>query len=173
MRSRTVAVSLVVFMVVVLAFASCGGGTKTVTTTAPTTSPTPPGVSKHVGPPPVKSVSYSVSLSGAAGVSSPRAPAGEPNGSGFAAISVNASTGELCWKFSQLKNVTRPTVARIYRAASLGSFLYGFRLGHTYKSSGCLPENPIFLGLLGARPQEFYVSIHSARFPEGAVRGQV
>ena len=102
-----------------------------------------------------------------------KVPAGAPGASGIATISVNASTRELCWSFSQLKNVTAPTKARIFRAAAPGSWQYGFPLGHPYKPSGCIPENPAFLGLLGAYPEEFYVIIDTAHFPVGAVRGLV
>jgi hypothetical protein len=31
-------------------------------------------------------------------------------------------------------------------------------------------EAPV-LGLIESKPQDFYLSIHSARFPDGAVRG--
>ncbi len=164
---RTAAVSLLV-----VAFVGCGSTHKSATKSAPL----PPGVTTFPKLPPVKSVTYGVDLSSATttavtGVA--RAPAGARNASGRAVISVNASSNELCWTFSQLKNVGAPTVARIYRAAAPGSWRYGYPLGHPYKASGCIPENSVFLGLLGAKPQEFYVSIHTARFPGGAVRGQI
>ncbi len=160
---------------VVLGFAACGKSSP-----APTTAVTPPGVTTYTPPPLAKTATYSVALSGTVGVSGAvgapvgsRAPAGAPNGSGLAVISVNAATSELCWKFSQLTNVTAPTVARVFRWAAPGSWRYGFALGHKYKSSGCIPENRIFLGLLTAKPQDFYVSIHTTRFPGGAVRGEL
>jgi hypothetical protein len=161
----------VVFLlaVVVLAFAGCGS-TKTVATKA---GPNVPAGFPAYPPPPI-SVTYSISLSGASGVSGTYpAPAGAPNGSGLAVISINAATRELCWQFSQLKNVTAPTVARIYRLAGPTTWRYGYTLGRPFKSSGCLPENWIILGFLGAKPQQFWVSIHTAQFPGGAVRGQV
>jgi hypothetical protein len=162
----------VVFLlaVVVSAFAGCGS-TKTVVATTPGLHP-PAGFSPYIPPP--KSVTYSISLSGAGGVSGTYpAPAGAPNGSGLAVISVNAPRGELCWQFSQLKNVTAPTVARIYRLAGPTTWRYGYELGRPFKSSGCLPENSGFLGFLGAKPQQLWVSIQTAQFPGGAVRGQV
>jgi hypothetical protein len=163
MHSRT-AVSVAV---VTVALTGCGG------TNTPST-PSTPSTQTHKGPPPVRSVTYSVPLSGKTVVSGThKAPPGALNASGLAVISVNASSNELCWRFSQLKNVGSPTVARIYLAAGPGSYLYGTPLGHPFKAAGCLPKNPIFLGFLGARPLEFYVSIHNAQFPGGVVRGQV
>jgi hypothetical protein len=163
MRTWTALLSVTV---AALASAGCGSTTKSAST------PEIPGVKRYKPLPPPKSVTYTASLSGASGISSPRAPAGAPHASGLAFISVKAPTLELCWSFSQLKNVPAPTKAFIYRAASLEAWRYGFRLGNTYKASGCLPENRIFLTLLGIKPEQFYVSIRNARFPLGAVRGQ-
>jgi hypothetical protein len=165
----------VVFLlaVAVSAFAGCGG-TKTVTTAAPPKAGVNPPAGFSPDIPPPRSVTYNVSLSGAGGVSGTYpAPAGARHGSGLAVISVNAPRRELCWQFSQLKNVTAPTVARIYRLAGPTTWQYGYKLGRPFKSSGCLPENPTFLGFIGAKPQQLWVSIDTAQFRFGAVRGQL
>lgn len=168
----------VVFLLAVAVFAFAGCSSKKLETTAAKKVETSPAASPPTGfspyPPPPKSVTYSISLSAASGVSGTYpAPAGAPKGSGLAVISINAPRLELCWQFSQLKNVTAPTVARIYRLAGPTTWRYGYKLGGTFKPSGCLHENWIFLGFLGAKPQQFYVSIHTAQFPGGAVRGQL
>jgi hypothetical protein len=160
---------------VVLALAGCGGNKKAATTAA--TSSVAPPATRTVGTPPpvksikVKSVTYKVNLAGASG-----SPAGAPNGSGLAVITVsgiNAFLGELCWKFSQLKNVTAPTMARIYSVPTGTSAGVGITLGGGYKSTSCLPEASSFLALLEDHPQGFDVSIDNAQFPNGAVRGQI
>ena len=153
-RSRAAFVSLAV---AVLAFAGCGG-TKPVTTAV-----LPPGVSRAPELPQPINATYSVSLAGF--------KRGSPNGSGHAVVSINASTNELCWTFSQLKNVTSPTVARLFRNFTGASGRNGFLLGRAYKSSGCIHLESAVLGLIGAKPEQFYVNIHDARFPGGAVRG--
>ena len=160
MRSRTAFVSLAV---VVLAFAGCGGTNKAATTAA--TSPLPPNVTVYKPPPPLKSATYSTNLAGFKG--------GALHGSGLAVISINASSKELCWKFSQLMNVTAPTVARIFRNFRGASGKHGIPLGSPYKSSGCVPEAAIVLSELLAHPNRFYVAIHDAQFPDGAVHGQL
>jgi hypothetical protein len=166
MPRRTTFVTLAV---VVLALAGCGS-TKNASTTAATGSTPPASVSTpSEAHPPVTSATYVVNLAGFAG--------GSPNGSGLAVISINPSRGELCWKFSRLKNVTAPTVARIYRnwvgATGRGGSTGrgGYLLGRAYESSGCVPEESVVLGLIEAKPQVFYVNIHTARFRNGAVRG--
>ncbi len=169
MRSRIAFVSL---SLLALALAGCGKSSTSASTPTATTRPAAKGRSRLIPEVlPVKSVTYEVPLSGGPGAD--LAPAGARNASGIAVISVNAATNELCWKFSQLQNVTAPTVARVYRSEPLSSGRYGFELGHKFTLSGCRPENTIFLGLLGAHPERFYVSIHNAHYPAGIVRAQL
>lgn len=166
MPSRTAFASLAV---AVLALAGCGGTLGTPTTAGRISS----------GPQPIKyarvrSATYTANLSGTNGTSGENAAQpGAPNGSGFAVISVNAPKRKLCWKFSRLKNVTAPTQARMYfREAGLDSWKLGQRLGRVYKSSGCIPT-PAGTKSLEYGPQQWWVAIHSAHFPGGAVRGQL
>ena len=83
---------------------------------------------------------------------------------------MNASSGELCWKFSQLKNVTAPTKARLYHNLP---GMPGIPLGLVYRSSGCIGELPALLEHYEANPQRLWVGIKTTRFPNGAVRGQL
>jgi hypothetical protein len=116
----------------------------------------------------VKSVTYRVSLSGTNG-----SPNGAPNGSALGIVSIKAPTSELCWQFSQLKNIGAPTRVRIYRSLAGGPGVgAGITLGSTYKPASCVHEPPVFLGLLGKSPKNFFLSIDTARFPRGAVRGR-
>jgi CHRD domain len=144
------------------------GSTKTTTTTTAKTAPLAPGATEIGTPPPVKSATYRANLAGTTGT-----PAGAPNGSGVAIITVKAPGRELCWEFLRLKNVASPTAARIYRSLAGGPPLSsGVPFGASYKASGCVSEPAVFLGLLGAHPQNFYVAIDNAQFPKGAVRGR-
>ena len=157
------------FVVAALAATVLGGcgSTKTTTTTAKT-APAVPGATEIGTPPAVKSATYRAILAGGTG-----SPAGAPQGFGIAVISVKAPSGELCWEFSKLKHVASPTAARIYRSLAGGPPLTpGVPLGSSYKTSGCVHEPAVFLGLLGAHPQNFYVAIDNAQFPKGAVRGR-
>jgi hypothetical protein len=130
----------------------CGGSNKT----ASKGSTLPHGVTKFQPLPPASAATYSVNLAGFLH--------GAPNGSGLAVISINPSNDSICWRFSSLKNVAAPTVARVFR---------NFRgaLGPTYTASGCVHEKALVIQVISARPKEFWVNIHSARFPFGAVRG--
>jgi hypothetical protein len=166
-RSRAAFVSLAL---AVLAVAGCGGSTKTVT--AP--PELPPGVSKPPPPPTPINASFHVTLTGERATRFGLPPGfrrGSPNGSAVAVATTNASTNEFCWEFSQLKNVSSPTVARLFRDFPGATGRGGFALGRRYKPSGCIHLVPVVLALIGAKPQQFFLNIHTTRYPGGAVRG--
>jgi hypothetical protein len=151
-------------MVVVFVSAGCGSTSKTQTTAA-TGSTLPPGAKPAIPnkPPPPKSTSYNVVLAGF--------PGGAPSGSGLATVSINAATDELCWKFLDVKNIPKPTVARLYRTFPGASGEGGFLLGSTYKPSGCVHLSAISLGVIERRPDEMYLDIHTAHPPWGVIEG--
>ena len=162
MPSRT---ALVFLAAVLLALAGCGGTKKaagtaaTSSSTAATSSSLPPTPRQQVEP-----ATYDATLS--------RFRGGATGGSGLAVITVHPPR-KLCWKFSHLKSIPEPTDARlvwIYPGASGNN---GFRLGRHFKTSGCVyvPTTIALLRNLERYPQEWYVSIHTAQFPAGAVRG--
>jgi hypothetical protein len=166
MHSRS---TLVALALAVLALAGCGG-TKTVTVTASsstTASAPPPKV-------PLQSATYPLTLSPTTGVSSEfPAPAGAPGASGNVTVTINAPMAELCWQFSNLHNVTDPTAGRLYRLAGFNTWRFGIPLGHGYQPSGCIGKPPATLRLIQDNLQEWYVSIHTAKYPGGALRAQL
>jgi hypothetical protein len=172
MRSKTTFRSRAAFgslALAVLALASCGGSTKTVTST-----PLPPGVSRAPEEPKPINASFRSTLNGKrvkqfAGV--PAFTRGSPNASALAVVTTNASTNQLCWEISQLKNVSSPTVARLFRNFPGATGRGGWDLGRRYKPSGCIHLPAVTLGLIGAKPGQFWLNIHNARYPFGAVRG--
>src|SRR5690348_3049935 len=105
-----------VFVLAGLALASCGSSNNATTTTATTAAKAPPAGATEIGtPPPVKSASYTIALSGATGQ-----PAGAPGASARGVVQIKASSDQLCWQFTGLKNVAAPTRARIYRSLAGG-----------------------------------------------------
>jgi len=151
MPNRTLLASLTV---AVLAFAGCGSSSNSGTTAA-TTAPS--------ATQPVQSASYTVSLVPFAG--------GAPAGSGLAIINIDPASNQLCWQFSQVTNIGRPTVARLYRNVLGATGRNGIPLGHAYTPAGCIHELPEVLALIESKPGQFFVNIHSAQYPFGAVRG--
>jgi CHRD domain len=157
MPGKTALVSLAV---VVFAFTACGSSKKKSTTPASSGATSAKAT--------VQPRTYRVKLAGANEV-----PKGAPNGSGTAVISIRASSNELCWKFTNLKNVTAPTAAHVHKgsAGTPGPIVVPF--DSKYKPSGCMPTAATTLSQIEAGPKGFYVNIHNLKYPGGAVRAQL
>ncbi len=151
-----------------LVLAGCGGTTKTVTATAPKTTP---GATPYKPLAPAKEASYAVTLTSTDAAL--RAPQGAPGGSAAAFVTLDPASGKLCWTFTQLKNVAAPRTARLYQGFVGATGMHGRLLGASYKPSGCIPARPLLLSLIEAHPERFYVAIFTAKYPEGAIRGQL
>jgi CHRD domain len=106
-----------------------------------------------------------------------QAAAGDPDGSGAAAVSLVAAD-QLC--FSILVNrLDPPALAHIHQgvAGTNGPIVVNLAppvagdFGHV---SGCVPGiDPNLLESIRRTPAEFYVNVHTGAFPAGAVRGQL
>jgi len=164
-RAPVVRIACPCAAIAALVLAGCGGATKTVTRSA-----LPPGVTQYKPLPPARAASYNIALSGTDATM--RAPKGAPGGSGVAAITFDPASAQLCWSFSQLKNVTAPRIARLYQGFTNATGMHGRPLGASYKPSGCLPEPQLLFRLVEAHPERFYVAIFTDKYPEGAVRGR-
>jgi hypothetical protein len=158
MRSRAGFVSLAV---VGLAFAGCGSAKKTATTAVP--PPTQRRVTTPV--PPHKSATYHAKLG--------PIRAGGAKRSGRAVISIFADSVELCWEFTQVKNVRAPTQAAIVGELPIGVISSPLSHGEGYEASGCREEPPRLLGLIEANPHKLYVVIFNGKHPEAGVRGRL
>jgi len=172
-RSARRAWRAVLVAAVIVACAGCGGSNKATSTGATagtTTGATTTEASTHLSHVtttwdglPVGAATWQVPLAGFS--------EGAQDGSGLAVITVDPVHFELCWRFSELRNVTAPTVARLFRNAQGASGRNGLPLGASYTTSGCVHETPEVLAVIEAHPKKMWVSIHTARFPYGAVRG--
>jgi hypothetical protein len=46
-------------------------------------------------------------------------------------------------------------------------------LGASYKAKGCRKASKSLIGAIETNPNRYYVNIHNARYPAGAIRGQL
>jgi hypothetical protein len=100
-------------------------------------------------------------------------PAGAPGGSGIAVISIKPPS-EVCWHFSALKNVSAPTAAHIHHGPPGTAGPIEIPFDGTYKPAGCIKGiAPPLLAIIELNPQRFYVNVHNAKYPGGAVRAQL
>lgn len=110
-------------------------------------------------------------LSGAAEVPGP----GDTDGSGTAAITVNPGQSKVCYKLS-VANIAVATMAHIHEGGRTVAGPVKVTLGKpnaSGTSSGCVTvARSLALDIL-KRPADYYVNVHNAQFPGGAVRGQL
>ena len=110
------------------------------------------------------------SLTGAAEVPGP----GDTDGTGMALITVNAGQNQVCYKLSVAKIATA-TAAHIHEAAPTAAGPVKVTLGAPASgmSKGCVKVDRALALEILKRPADYYVNVHNAAFPAGAVRGQL
>jgi hypothetical protein len=110
-------------------------------------------------------------LSGASEVGTP----GDPDGSGTARITFTARSFEVCIS-ARTSKVGDLTLAHIHQGAAgvNGPVVVDFtHLIDGSRVRGCVTANPNVLDAIRTNPAGFYVNLHTAEFPRGAVRGQL
>lgn len=99
---------------------------------------------------------------------------GDTDGTGTATISLNPAAGEVCYTIS-VANIAAATAAHIHTGAAgvAGPVLVGLAPPASGTISGCTSASPATVQGIAANPGGFYVNVHNAEFPNGAVRGQL
>ena len=118
---------------------------------------------------PSRSVTYETRLTGAG-----EAPAaGSPTGGGLAVVTISGRSVA----FNLLVNgIAPPTAAHIHRglAGTNGPVLVGFNpVFAGGVASGIVTTTELLANEILAHPSNFYVNVHNAEFPGGAIRGQL
>lgn len=109
-------------------------------------------------------------LTGSAEVPTP----GAPNGTGLARLTLNGTTGRVCWTFSALMNLGgAPNSAHIHKGKSGKAGNVVVPLGATYRRQGCTMASTQLVQQILAHPGRYYVNVHNAAYREGAARGQL
>jgi CHRD domain len=115
---------------------------------------------------------YLAKLSGANEV-----PPADPDGTGAAAITIHTvspTETQLCWDLSY-SAIAAPTAAHIHRGAAgaSGPPIVTFALPGATSGNGCIDVDAVLAAEIIATPAGFYVNIHTAEHPNGAIRGQL
>lgn len=101
---------------------------------------------------------------------------GAAAGRGAATVTIDSSTTTVCWTLSA-SGITLPALgAHIHRggAAVEGPVVVPLAApGASGTAAGCTSADPALLAEILANPSNFYVNVHTAEFPGGAVRGQL
>jgi hypothetical protein len=114
---------------------------------------------------------YSGSMVGGAA----EVPPGDPDGTGLAVVRINGNVVQ--WQVG-VSNIAAPTAGHIHRGAPgvAGPIVIGFEpLGfiNGVASGAVTVTDQALLDEIRANPGNFYVNIHNAEFPGGAVRAQL
>ncbi len=100
---------------------------------------------------------------------------GDPDGTGSAHISLNVGKGRVCWELS-VTGIDPAAAAHIHRAPAgvNGPIVVPLSPPTSGTSSGC--REGVNLALVQEIidfPGSFYVNVHNALYPAGALRGQL
>jgi hypothetical protein len=114
-------------------------------------------------------VSMTTTLSGPVEV--PPAPAA---GHGTAKISIDATKGQLCYELTAAGSDT-PTMAHVHKGAVgvAGPVVVPLDPPSNGSSKGCATASADALAAILATPSDYYVNVHTAKYPKGAMRGQL
>ena len=116
--------------------------------------------------------SLGVDLTGAA-----EAPAGtgDADGTGVGSIVLKTRAKRLCWEIA-FSNIDAPDAGHIHRGpvgqdGPIFFTLFGSTV--TSPATGCAKAKRSLLREIQSEPDAFYVNLHNAAFPDGAIRGQL
>ena len=113
---------------------------------------------------------FFTTLTGAAEVPGP----GDPDGSGTATVTLNQGQSEICFEIT-VSGIAPATAAHIHVAPAgvAGPVVVPLTPPTSGFSSGCVSVDPGLIKAIRQNPSAYYVNVHNAEFPAGAVRGQL
>jgi hypothetical protein len=102
--------------------------------------------------------------------------AADPDGHGFFTYTLEGTT--FCWTLSW-KNIETPTAAHVHVGARHVAFAGNIVIDLNADAvpgpdtSGCRTISTELAAAISAEPKNYYVNVHNATFPGGAIRGQL
>ena len=112
-----------------------------------------------------------VSLSGIQEIPGP----GDPDGNGTVELRVVPASGSVCWNL-YARAIDQATAAHIHRgtAGVAGPPVVTLTTPDANgRSQGCAEVDQELARHMAAAAQDFYVNVHNAAYPQGAIRGQL
>jgi len=101
-----------------------------------------------------------------------RGSKGDPNGSGTATVKVKST--QACFTLSY-KSIDPPTSGHIHKGGSnaVGPPVVDLFIGKAKKSACVKVKTSKLAKDIVAHPSGYYVNLHNAKYPDGAIRGQL
>jgi CHRD domain len=111
-----------------------------------------------------------VTLTGDAEVPGP----GDKDGRGTATLTVDPDKSEVCYSLTVV-NIQPATAAHIHEGAmgKAGAVKVELEAPKNGTAMGCKQTDASLIKTIMQNPANYYVNIHNAEFPQGAVRGQL
>ncbi len=100
-------------------------------------------------------------------------PKGAPKGHGIVNLTLSAKKGTVCWTFEGIAGTDKPRAAHIHRGLLRKAGPVVVPLGAAYRAKGCTRAAKKLIEAIEAHPNRYYVNVHTARYPAGAIRGQL
>jgi hypothetical protein len=99
---------------------------------------------------------------------------GDPDGKGSATVTINAARTRVCYTLS-VTGIAKATAAHIHKAAAGkdGPPVLPLKAPSTGSSHDCVAVEAALGKNLAADPDDYYVNVHNADYPAGAIRGQL
>ncbi len=99
---------------------------------------------------------------------------GDPDGTGTARVTLNRGQSEICFALT-VANIAPATAAHIHEApaGTAGPVVVGLTAPTSGTSQGCRTVDRELIDDILKDPSQYYVNVHNAPYPAGAVRGQL
>lgn len=88
-------------------------------------------------------------------------------------IRLTPSTGKVCWETTITKIDGKPNASHIHKGRKGVSGNVVVPLGAGYKRQGCTTAAKALVRAIIRNPAAYYVNVHNAKHPAGAMRGQL
>jgi hypothetical protein len=98
-------------------------------------------------------------------------PKAAPKGKG--SVKVTITGNKVCWKFTSVSGIDKPVVSHIHKGGATVSGPVVVPLGGKYAAKGCVASTGATVTAIEKNPKGYYVNIHTATYPNGAIRGQL
>jgi hypothetical protein len=117
-----------------------------------------------------ETVKMTTALTGATEVPGP----GAPDGKGSAELTFDTTKNQVCYMLMSSGTDT-PTMAHIHKgkAGAAGGVVVALTAPANGMSQGCAELSVDALQAILHDPSDYYVNVHTAAFPRGAMRGQL